>query len=115
MPDLPFALSFEGITTAAGKVVVVGGESQTHWEDGGGWVTSSAWAFDPKTDRWQRLPDMDFDRRGFGAATAAGRVYALMGSYCPGLTSTGLPEATRTVESLPVSEVNRAAARSPRG
>lgn len=112
LPPLPLGLAFQAMTTAAGKVVVVGGEDQTHWEDGGGWVTPSAWAFDPRTERWQRLPDMAFDRRGFGAATAGGRIYAVMGSYCPGLTPKG-PEGTRTVESLPVSEISRSAG-SPR-
>lgn len=106
LPPLPIGLAFHGMTTAAGKIVVVGGEDQTHWEDGGGWVTRSAWAFDPKTERWQRLPDMAVDRRGFGAVAAGGRIYALMGSYCPGLTPTG-PEGNRTVESLPVSALRR--------
>jgi N-acetylneuraminic acid mutarotase len=114
LPPIPLITSFEGITTAAGKVVVVGGENQTHWEEGGGWVTSTAWAFDPKTERWQRLPDMSFDRRGFGLATAGGRIYALMGSYCPGLTEKG-PEATRTVESLPVSALKGGEAPPRRG
>ena len=93
-----------GITTAAGKVVIVGGEDQQQWEDGGGWATASGWAFDPRSDRWQRLPDLNIERRGMGAATVGGRIYVLMGSYCPGLTPKG-PQGTRTVESLPVSAV----------
>lgn len=106
LPDMPFGVGYEGITAADGKVVTVGGEDQAHWEEGGGWADASAWAFDPKTDRWQRLPDLHIERRGFGAVTAGGRIYALMGSYCPGLTPTG-PQGTRTVESLPVSALNR--------
>jgi hypothetical protein len=102
LSHLPLAVGFEGITTAGGKLVIVGGENQAGWEDGGGWVTPSTWAFDPKTDRWQRLPDLHIERRGFGAATVRGRIYALVGSYCPGLTPSG-PQGTRTVESLPVS------------
>jgi hypothetical protein len=104
LPPLPLGAGFMGITTAAGKVVIVGGEDQTHWEDGGGWATPSAWAFDPRTDRWQRLPDLNIERRGMGAAAVGGRIYVLMGSYCPGLTPNG-PKGTRTVESLPVSAV----------
>lgn len=107
LPHMPLGVGFEGVTTAAGKVVVVGGENQAGWEDGGGWTTPSAWAFDPKTERWQRLPDLHIERRGFGAATAGGRIYASMGSYCPGLTPHG-PRGTHTVESLPVSAVDRA-------
>lgn len=104
LPPLPLAAGFMGITAAAGKVVIAGGENQFHWENGGGWATPSAWAFDPDTDRWQRLPDLGIERRGMGAATVGGRIYVLMGSYCPGLTPKG-PEGTRTVESLPVSAV----------
>jgi hypothetical protein len=106
LPDLPFGVGYAGITTAAGKVVLVGGEDQAGWEDGGGWADASAWAFDPRTERWRRLPDMTIERRGFGLATAGGRIYALMGSYCPGLTPSG-PEGTHTVESLPVAAVKR--------
>jgi N-acetylneuraminic acid mutarotase len=104
LPPLPLGAGFMGITTAAGKVVIVGGEDQQHWEDGGGWATPSAWAFDPRSDRWQRLPDLNIERRGMGAATVGDRIYVLMGSYCPGLTPDG-PQGTRTVESLPVSAV----------
>lgn len=106
LPPLPLGAGFMGITTAAGKVVIVGGEDQQQWEDGGGWATPSAWAFDPSTDRWQRLPDLNVERRGMGAVTAGDRIYVLMGSYCPGLTPDG-PQGTRTVESLPVSAVRR--------
>jgi hypothetical protein len=106
LPHLPLGVGFAGITSAAGKVVVVGGENQAHWEDGGGWATPSAWAFDPNDDRWQRLPDLNIERRGFGAATVGGRIYALMGSYCPGLTPNG-PQGTKTVESLSVSALSR--------
>jgi len=102
LPPLPFPTSFAGITAAAGEVVVVGGEDQAHWEDGGGWATPSAWAFDPRTSSWRRLADLNVERRGFGVATVDGRIYALMGSYCPGLTPTG-PRGTKSVESLPVS------------
>jgi N-acetylneuraminic acid mutarotase len=106
LPPLPLGAGFMGITTAAGKVVIVGGEDQQHWEDGGGWATASAWAFDPRSDRWQRLPDLNVERRGMGAVTVGDRIYVLMGSYCPGLTPDG-PQGTKTVESLPVSAVRR--------
>ena len=106
LPSIPIGLASPRVLTADGKIVVVGGEDQLNWEDGDGWVTPSAWAFDPKTNRWQRLPDMHFARRGGGAAVAGGRIYAIGGSYCPGLKPNG-PVGTHTVESLPVSALNR--------
>jgi hypothetical protein len=106
LPELPFAAGYPGIAAAAGKIVVVGGENQAHWEDGGGWTTPAAWAYDPKTSEWERLPDLNIERRGMGAATAGGRIYVAMGSYCPGIKPTG-PVGTHTVESLPVSALER--------
>jgi N-acetylneuraminic acid mutarotase len=106
LPKLPFGVASPRVVAADGKIVVVGGEDQLNWEDGEGWVTPSVWAFDPKTDRWQRLPDMHVERRGGGAGVAGGRIYAVGGSYCPGLKPNG-PVGTHTVESLPVSALNR--------
>jgi N-acetylneuraminic acid mutarotase len=103
---LPFAVSSPGVTSAAGKVVVSGGADETNWEEGGGYVTPSAWAYDPARESWERLPDHRIERRGHGAATARGRVYSLMGSPCSGLKPTG-PVGTPTIESLPVSALRR--------
>jgi N-acetylneuraminic acid mutarotase len=102
LAPLPIAVSSAGVTSAAGKLVVSGGADETNWQEGGGYVTPSAWAYDPERERWERLPDHHIERRGHGAATANGRVYSLMGSPCTGLKQTG-PVGTRTVESLPVS------------
>jgi N-acetylneuraminic acid mutarotase len=107
LPDIPLGVASPRVVAAGGKIVVVGGEDQLNWEEGDGWVTPSAWAFDPKLNRWARLPDMRFERRGGGAAFAAGRIYAIGGSYCPGLKPNG-PVGTHTVESLPLSAVDRA-------
>jgi N-acetylneuraminic acid mutarotase len=104
LPAMPFPAGYPGIATAKGQIVVVGGEDQTNWEDGGGWVTPTAWSYDPETERWKRLPDLHIERRGMGAASANGRIYVLMGSYCPGIKPTG-PVGTHTVESLPFSEL----------
>jgi len=102
LPDLPLGVASPGLVAVNGKLVLVGGEDQNEWEDGGGWVTPSAWEFDPKTNRWSRLPDMKFDRRGGGVAAVGNRVYAIGGSYCPGLKPGG-PVGTHTVESLAIS------------
>lgn len=107
LPDLPLGeVSSAGIVAAAGKVVVFGGDDELNWEEGEGWVTPSAWAFDPKTARWRRLPDLTIERHAFGAAVAGGRIYAIGGSYCPGIKPNG-PVGTHTVESLPFSALDR--------
>jgi N-acetylneuraminic acid mutarotase len=103
LPALPQGrMSSTGVVAAGGKVVVFGGDDEVGWEDGGGWVSPSAWAFDPGTRRWTRLPDLHIERHAFGAAVAGDRIYAIAGSICPGLKPGGAV-ATHTVESLPVS------------
>jgi serine/threonine-protein kinase PknK len=115
LPDLPFgAYSSVGIVTAAGRVVVYGGDDELGWEDGGGSVTPSAWAFDPETSRWRRLPDMRIERHAFGAAVDDGRIYAIGGSYCPGIKPHG-PVGTHTTESLPIATLMRAEGRQRSG
>jgi hypothetical protein len=49
---------------------------------------------------------MHLERRGGGAAVADGKIYAIGGSYCPGLKPNG-PVGTHTVESLPTSALKR--------
>jgi N-acetylneuraminic acid mutarotase len=106
LPPMPLAQSSAAVVAAGGKIVAFGGEDETDWDEGKGWVTASTWAFDPAANSWQRLPELDVERRAHGGAVVAGRIYALMGSYCPGLTARG-PRGTRTVESLPVEYVGR--------
>lgn len=106
LPDLPYGkYSSAAVVTAAGKVVAIGGDDELGWQDGGGSVSASAWAFDPGSGRWNRLPDLRIERHAFGAAVTGGRIYAIGGSYCPGIKPGG-PVPTYTVESLPVSAVN---------
>jgi N-acetylneuraminic acid mutarotase len=103
LPDLPYGkFSSVGTVTAAGRVVAIAGDDELDWEDGGGSVSASAWAFDPATKRWRRLPDLKIERHAFGAAVTGGRIYALGGGYCPGIKPGG-PVGTHTVEWLPVS------------
>lgn len=107
LPDLPEGeMSSLGVVAAGGKVVVFGGDDEVGWEDGGGRVSPSAWAFDPATGRWSRLPDLHVERHAFGFAAAGERIYAIAGSICPGLKPGGAV-TTHTVESLPVSAVGR--------
>lgn len=102
LPKLPMGVASPGLVAVDGKLVIVGGEDQNEWEDGKGWVTPSAWEFDPRTNRWSRLPNMKYERRGGGVAAVGNRVYAIGGSYCPGLKPGG-PVGTHTVESLDVA------------
>lgn len=103
LPDLPQGkISSTGVVAAAGHVVVFGGDDEVGWEDGGGFVSPSAWSYDPQTHRWARLPDLHVERHAFGAAVAGNRIYAIAGSICPGLKPGGAV-TTHTVESLPVS------------
>lgn len=102
MAELPMGVASPGLVQADGKLVIVGGEDQKDWEEGKGWVTPSAWEYDPRTDRWSRLPDMKNERRGGGVAAVGDRVYAIGGSYCPGLKPGG-PVGTHTVESIDIA------------
>jgi N-acetylneuraminic acid mutarotase len=101
LPELPMGVASPGLVAVDGKLVIVGGEDQKDWEEGKGWVTPSAWEFDPKTNRWSRLPNMKHERRGGGVAAVGNRVYAIGGSYCPGLKPNG-PVGTHTVESISI-------------
>lgn len=93
-----------GVAAAGERIVVFGGDDEEGWEDGGGSVSSTAWAYDPATEKWTRLPDMHVERHAFGAAATGGRVYAIAGSICPGFKPNGAV-VTHTVESLPASVV----------
>jgi N-acetylneuraminic acid mutarotase len=107
LPKLPTGpISSVGLVAAAGRIILIGGDDELDWKDGGGSVSPMAWAFDPKASRWMRLPDLAIERHAFGAAVASGRIYAIGGSYCPGIKPGG-PVATHTAESLPLSALNR--------
>jgi N-acetylneuraminic acid mutarotase len=106
LPDLPQGkISSHAVLTAGGRVVVIAGDDEQGWEDGGGFTSAMAWAYDPRTEDWTRLPDLDVERHAFTAATAGDRIYAITGTICPGLKPNG-PVTTHTVESLPVSVVD---------
>ncbi|HEX7278687.1 MAG TPA: kelch repeat-containing protein [Solirubrobacterales bacterium] len=102
LPSLPEGkISSLGAVPAGGKIVVFGGDDEENWEEGGGFVSPTAWAFDPDSRRWTRLPDLHVERHAFGAAVVGDRVYAIAGSICPGLKPGGAVP-THTVESLRV-------------
>lgn len=104
LPGLPQGkISSLGVVAAGGRVVVIGGDDEKGWEGGGGFVSPMAWAYDPDTKRWTRLPDLHVERHAFSAATVGDRVYAVTGTICPGLKPAG-PVTTHTVESLDVAK-----------
>ncbi len=105
LPGLPGgAESSVGIVSTRGRVVIFGGDDELDWDDGEGSVSAATWAYDPETARWSRLPDLEIERHAHGAAVVGGRIYAVAGSYCPGIKPNG-PVGTHTIESLPVSAV----------
>jgi N-acetylneuraminic acid mutarotase len=107
LPDLPQGkISSLGVVSAGDRVVVIGGDDEQGWEDGGGFVSPMAWAYDPRSEDWARLPDLHVERHAFTAATAGNRVYAITGTICPGLKPRG-PVTTHTVESLPINVLHR--------
>lgn len=107
LPDLPQGkISSLGVVAAGGRLVVLGGDDEQDWKDGGGFVSPTAWAYDPRTERWTRLPDMHVERHAFSATTADGRIYAITGTICPGLKPAG-PVTTHTVESLDVDSYDQ--------
>jgi N-acetylneuraminic acid mutarotase len=103
--DLPEGkISSLGLVAGGGRIVIFGGDDEVGWEDGGGFVSPTAWAYDPETKKWTRLPDLHVERHAFAAAVADGRAYAIGGSICPGFKPNGAV-VTHTVESLPLSLV----------
>lgn len=97
LPSLPLGVGGPEAEAAAGRVVTIGGEDEMHPASGGGWVTGAVWAFDPRRERWQRLPDLGEPRHAMASAAARGRIYVFEGAPCPGFGR------SRSVESLPVS------------
>lgn len=70
-----------GGTAAAGigrLVVSAGGEAP-------GGTIRSVFAYDTRTRRWRRLPNLPTPRHGLGVVAAGGRVYVVAGGKQPGL------------------------------
>lgn len=78
-----------GGTAAAavpGAVVSAGGE-----ETAGS--ISTVFAYNPRANRWRRLPDLPTPRHGLGLVGRGGRVYAVAGGPVPGLSVSGANES----------------------
>jgi hypothetical protein len=49
-------------------------------------TSAGVYAFDVRTRRWRRLPDLPTPRHGLGVLGFAGRVYVIAGGPTPGLS-----------------------------
>ncbi len=65
-----------------GRIVVFGGED---FAGSGNEAISEVELFDPRTNRWRRLPDMRTPRHGLGGTALGNRVFAVEGGPRPGL------------------------------
>lgn len=84
LPPMPLPVGGSEAVAYAGHFIVAGGGDETNWQKGGGFVTPSAWSFDPVSRRWGRLPNMKTARHGLAAAVDDGRLYTFDGVPCPG-------------------------------
>ena len=96
LPPLPLGVGDLRVVSAAGQIIAIGGDDETGWQEGGGYVTRTAWSYRPGAKGWSRLPDMNQPRHGFAAAAVGDRIYVFEGSPCPG------HGFSRTAESLRV-------------
>jgi len=96
LDPLPLGVGDLRIVATEHQIVAIGGDDETGWEEGRGFITPATWSYAPRAGRWTRLPDLNQPRHGFAAGYAAGRVYVFEGSPCPG------HGFSRTVESLRV-------------
>ena len=84
LPPLPEGVGGPAATTADGMFVVTGGGDDLADGEIPPWVTGAVWGFEPRTERWLRLPDLAVPRHGHTAATADGRVIVFGGAPCAG-------------------------------
>lgn len=99
LAPLPYGTGAPGVTAIDGKVVITGGSNEVLQPNKAGTIFKAAFAYDPKTNQWTRLPDMQKARHGHVAVADDGRVYVFRGAPCPGYGEMA------SVESLPASAV----------
>ncbi len=75
------------VATRDAVIAIGGGDDRQRW------VTPAAWSFDPRRNRWIRLPDLRLARHGFGAAVVGQRIYVFGGAPCAGFGTTGAAES----------------------
>jgi Kelch motif len=95
LPPVPTGTGSPAVTAIDGKVVVAGGGREIVKNADEGTVLRAAYAYDPATRHWTRLPNMRRARHGAVAAAAGGRVYVFRGVPCPGYGTMSSVESLR--------------------
>lgn len=76
--------------TVCGRALALGGEDPGSSPTG---TVSNVEIYDPRSDRWERLPDMRTPRHGFGGAAVGDRIFALEGGPVTLLSVSNVSEA----------------------
>jgi non-specific serine/threonine protein kinase len=96
LPPVPIGTGSPGVTAIDGRVVVAGGgEDPVTPDESGGWTLRATYAYDPRTGRWIRLPDMRQALHGLSIAALGNHVYVFRGIPCPGYGETSSAESLR--------------------
>jgi Kelch motif len=95
LPPVPTGTGSPAVTAVDGRVVVAGGGTEIVENPGEGTILRAAYAYDPTTRHWSRLPNMRRARHGAPAAAADGRVYVFRGVPCPGYGTMSSVESLR--------------------
>jgi hypothetical protein len=99
LPPLPVGAGSPAVTAIDGRVIVTGGGDEVVDVGEEGALLRSAYAYDPRSREWSRLPDMHRARHGHVAVAVDRSIYVFRGAPCPGYGEMA------SVESLPASEV----------
>lgn len=74
-----------GAAAIGSEIVSAGGEAPAG-------TIAAVYAYNVKTGRWRRLPDLLTPRHGLGVVALGGRIYAVAGGTEPGLSVSGATE-----------------------
>ncbi len=89
---LPTARGGAAVGVVGGRILVVGGEGNPDEVSG---VFSEAELYDPSTDSWTPLPDMEVPRHGMGAAGIGDTLYVPGGATTEGFGAVATSEMYR--------------------
>jgi Kelch motif len=95
LPPVPTGTGSPAVTAVDGEVVVAGGGTEVVKSPGEGTILRAAYAYDPATGHWSRLPNMRRPRHGAAAAAVGERVYVFRGVPCPGYGTMSSIESLR--------------------
>jgi N-acetylneuraminic acid mutarotase len=83
--DMPVALNHAAAVSYRGRVYVVGGYSSATGLDE---EVATLYRYDPRRDRWRRLPSAPTPRGGLAAGVIRGKLYAAGGANASGALAT---------------------------